>query len=97
MNDHTERTTKPLLGTEPRQGAPAANAPERTSVTTPGRTPEAAGSVDPGNRKGLDRKLGGADDSRRTARPANGPHGHPLRAARPSGGHRHRLAPGPPG
>ncbi|MEU9611069.1 hypothetical protein AB0D56_05895 [Streptomyces sp. NPDC048209] len=63
MNDHTERTTKPLLGTEPRQGAPAANAPERTPVTTPGRTPEAAGSVDPGNRKGLDRKLGGADDA----------------------------------
>lgn len=63
MNNHTERTTKPLLGTEPRQGAPAANAPERTPVTTPGRTPEAAGSVDPGNRKGLDRKLGGADDA----------------------------------
>ncbi|MFF5724324.1 hypothetical protein [[Kitasatospora] papulosa] len=62
MNDHTEHTTKPVLDTEPRRGTPAGNAPERTPVAAPGRTPEAAGPVGPGDRKGLDRKLGGPDD-----------------------------------
>ncbi|MFJ3704138.1 MULTISPECIES: hypothetical protein [Streptomyces] len=61
MTDHTERTTKHVLDTGSRQGAPATGTPERAPVTTPGRTPETAAADAPGDRKGLDQKLGGPD------------------------------------
>ncbi|MFD6276434.1 hypothetical protein ACFWFI_12810 [Streptomyces sp. NPDC060209] len=62
MTDHTERTTEPVLATEPRHTGTPGTTADRAPGTAPGRTPEAATVNTPADGKGLEPKLGGPGD-----------------------------------